>query len=117
MNLQIGQNIDSNTVRLDFKKSPAIPDNLPSYKIESSKADEFVKKFNKQEKKLLQMTLYTASGFAAAGWITGLYKHSWKWSALGIPAGLLSGFGLGAIISSKMKNKLMNKYDVKRVSE
>ena len=42
MRLQIGPSIDNNKVRLDFRKSPAKPNNVPSYEIEKSKADEFV---------------------------------------------------------------------------
>ena len=52
MRLQIGPSIDNNKVRLDFRKSPVKPDNVPSYEIEKSKADEFVRKYNSQEKNL-----------------------------------------------------------------
>lgn len=50
MRLQIGPNIDNGRVRLDFRKSPDRPQSTPSYEIEQTKADEFVKKYNSQEK-------------------------------------------------------------------
>ena len=45
MKLQVGPNIDSTMVRLDFRKSPDKPDYTPSYIIEKTKADEFVQNY------------------------------------------------------------------------
>ena len=116
MKLQVGQNIDSNTVRLDFRKSPDRPENSPSYKIEKNKADEFVKKYNNQEKKLSKYTNIGIALWAVGGWAMSIYKHSLKMALLWVPAGIVAGLGIGAIISSHKKNNLMDKYDVREYS-
>ena len=117
MRLQVGPIIDNNKVRLDFRNSPDKPSRTPSYEIESSKADEFVKKYNKQEKKLLGFTLSAIGGFSLIGWMIGLYKRSWKAMGLGIASGLALGLGIGSIISSQKKNSLMDEYDVRELSK
>ncbi len=114
MRLEIGPNIGNNKVRLDFKRSPDRPDNIYSYEIEKSKADEFVKKYNAQERKLLDLTILSVAFFSIIGWLAGIRKRSWAWAVIGIPAGIITGLGLGAAISSYKKNNLMDKYDVKR---
>jgi uncharacterized membrane protein len=117
MRLQVGAGISNNNVRLDFRKSSDRPNNTPSYIIEKSKADEFVKKFNTQEKKLLNLTMLTATGLAIIGWISALHKRSWKHALTVIPLGFVSGLGLGAIFASYKKNRLMNEYNVKEFSK
>lgn len=116
MRLQIGSNIDNDRVRLDFRKSPTKPDNIPSYSIEKKKADEFVKKYNKQEKDLLKLTSILTVIFGLLAGLLALYKNSKKLTLLGIPTGLLLGFGTGTLISSHQKNKLMDTYNVKEFS-
>ena len=117
MRLQVGPSIDYNKVRLDFRNSPDKPSRVPSYEIEKSKADEFVKKYNKQEKKLLGITLSAIGGFSLVGWMIGLYKHSWKATGLGVVSGIALGLGVGTIISAKKKNSLMDEYDVRELSK
>ncbi len=117
MRLEIGPNIGNNKVRLDFKKSPDRPNNIQSYEIDKSKADEFVKKYNKQEQQLLNLTMLSVAAFSIVGWIGGIKKHSWLWAIFGIPAGIITGLGLGALISSHKKNQLMDKYDVREASK
>jgi Na+/glutamate symporter len=115
MRLQVGAGISNNNVRLDFRKSSDKPNNAPSYIIEKNKADEFVKKFNKQEQNLLKLTTITATAFAVAGWLASLKKRSWKVAMTVIPTSFLVGLGVGASISSYKKNKLMDKYNVKEM--
>ena len=116
MRLQISQNIDNNRVRLDFRNSPDKPKNTPSYQIEKSKADEFVRKYNSQEKKLLNITMGLSSFLGGIGATLAIIKHSWKWALFGIPTGALTGWGLGTMFSSLKKNDLMDKYNVNEYS-
>ncbi len=115
MHLQVGQNIDGKRVRLDFRKSPVCPDNAPSYTIEKSKADEFVKKYNRQANNLLNISVLLSSAFAILGGIFGLKSRSWKNVTASIFGGTLIGLASSIIFSSYKKNKLMNKYDVKKL--
>lgn len=115
MKLQVGPNIDNTMVRLDFRKSPDKPDYTPSYIIEKSKADEFVKQYNEQETKLINITLLTSGVFAALGWLASRHKSNWLWKIFSIPAGIIAGAGIGAFISSHTKSHLMDKYDVKEM--
>lgn len=114
MRLEIGPYIGNNKVRLDFKRSPDRPDNIQSYEIDKSRADEFVKKYNAQERKLLDLTFLSVAVFAVIGWLAAIRKKSLAWAIVGIPAGVIAGFGLGAVISSYKKNNLMDKYDVRQ---
>lgn len=116
MKLQVGQSIDSNNVRLDFCKSPSRPKNAPTYKIEKSKADEFVAKYNKQENKLVRNTNIGIAAFAIAGWAASIWKRSLKMALLWVPAGIIAGLGIGAVISARQKNNLMDKYQVREYS-
>ena len=117
MRLQIGQNIDNSRVRLDFRNSPDKPKNTPSYQIEKSKADEFVRKYNSQEKKLFNFTMITSSLLGGVGAIIAIVKHSIKHALIGIPLGVLAGWIIGTSVSSHKKNDLMDKYNVKEYSK
>jgi hypothetical protein len=121
MKLQISSVIDNSHVRLDFRKSPDRPDNVPSYKIENSKADEFVLKYNKLNDKLnktnnIIIALGIISG-AISGLKIALGVHSHKWLKAAIALFGTSAFAIGAtaIITSKIKNNLMDKYNVKEI--
>jgi hypothetical protein len=116
MKLQIGPSIDNNMVRLDFRKGPDKPDNSPSYKIEKNKADEFVKKYNNQENKLVKYTNFAVALWTIAGLGYSLFKRSLKVALLWVPAGIIAGLGIGATISARKKNNLMDKYDVREYS-
>lgn len=116
MKLQVGPSIDNNKVRLDFCKSPGRPENSPTYEIESSRADEFVKKYNNQEKKLSRNINLSIATFAIAGWGYSIYKRSLKMALLWVPVGIVAGLGIGAAISSYKKNNLMDKYQVREYS-
>lgn len=115
MKLQVGPNIDNQMVRLDFRKSPDKPEYTPSYIIEKSKADEFVKEYNDQETKLINLTILTSSIFATLSWLASRHKNNWLWKLFSIPAGIIAGAGLGAIIASHNKSSLMDKYNVKEM--
>lgn len=117
MRLQIGPSIDNNKVRLDFRKSPDRPQNPPSYQIDSSRADEFVNRYNLQAKNLNQLTMIAVSVFALFGFLSGMVKRSILGSVLGMIGGILTGLGAGVAYSSYQKNKLMDKYDVKEISK
>lgn len=116
MRLQIGPNIDNGRVRLDFRKSPDRPQSTPSYEIEQTKADEFVKN-TIHKKKIVQYDYDFVAAFSMLGWITSIYKRSILWGILGIPGGVIAGLGVGAMISSNKKNNLMDKYNVKEVTK
>ncbi|MBQ8459437.1 hypothetical protein IJ541_04970 [bacterium] len=117
MKLQISTRIDDNRVRLDFRNSPGKPHYTPSYEIDKSKADEFIKEYNKQEKKLQNITTYSIGIAGLIGFLATFKKHSFKHSFIGTLAGLIAGFGIGAGISAHKKNELMDKYDVKEYSK
>ena len=91
MKLQIGSNLGNNKIRLDFRQSPGKPDNAPNYQIDVQKADEFVKKYNKQSKTLLNFTVLTSA------------------------AGALAGFCAGTAFSASKKNSLMKQYNIKEI--
>ena len=116
MKLEVGQSIDNNRVRLDFCKSPDRPKNPPTYEIEKTKADEFVKKYNNQDSKLVRNTNFVIALMAIGGWAISIYKHSLKMALLWVPAGLLAGIGVSAAISSHKKNNLMDEYKVREYS-
>ena len=117
MRLQVGQSIDKNRVRLDFRNSPDKPKNTPSYEIEKSKADEFVRKYNSQEKKLFNFTILTSSVLGGIGAIIAISKRSFKHALFGIPIGILTGWGIGTTFSYHKKNGLMDEYNVKEYSK
>ena len=116
MKLQVGQNIDNNRVRLDFRKSPSSPSNPPSYVIEKDKADEFVSKYNKQESNLSRNINLAVAAFAVIGLGVSIWKKSLKMALLWVPAGVLAGLGIGALVSAHKKNNLMDKYQVREYS-
>ncbi len=116
MDLQIGQSIDNNRVRLDFRKSPSKPTNSPSYVIERDLADEFVNQYNKQEEKLLKNIKRGIVAFAVVGWGVSIWKKSLKMALMWVPLGILAGLGIGAIVSAHHKNNLMDKYQVREYS-
>lgn len=113
MRLEIGQNIDNTRVCLNFKKGNSKPDYMPSYEIQKSKADEFVSKYNEQSSKLKKTTLLSVVISALFGGFVGFHANSKFWFPVGIIAGMFSGIGIGAAISSYKKNKLMDEYGVK----
>lgn len=117
MRLEIGPSIDSSKVRLDFRKSPDRPKYAPSYQIEKSKADEFVEKYNAQEKALLKFTMATIAISAIGAIVATVKKHSLKWLAVALTLGAVSGTVIGAVIASHKKNLLMDKYNVKPFSK
>ena len=116
MDLQVGQSIDNNKVRLDFRKSPSNPSNPPSYIIEKDKADEFVSRYNKQEDRLSRGINFAVATFAVVGWGVSIWKKSLKMALLWVPLGILAGLGIGAMFSAHRKNNLMDKYQVREYS-
>ena len=118
MKLKIGPNIDENRVRLDFKSTPDKPKNTPSYIINSDKADEFVKKYNKQAEELKVVTFIAA---LSCGWETFfrakknknlVAKSKFFPVGIGVIVGGLVGALISSVVSYKMKNDLMDKYKV-----
>lgn len=120
MQLKVKQNIGQDKVVLTYKTTPTKPAQAPSYIIKKDKADEFVKKYNSQEQKLskLSILLIMATSVLAGGISITQGKSIYK-SKLNlfkpimyISAGLLTGGVISSVISSKLKNNLMDKYDV-----
>lgn len=123
MKLMIGPGINNNKVRLDFRNSPDKPNNIPSYEIESSKADEFVKEYNNQTESLHKMT-NTIMGLSGIIGLTATVKFllfSQQNRILKGIASFISAVFAGALISiavsADKKNKLMDKYDVQKYQE
>lgn len=118
MKLKIGPNIDENRVRLDFKSSPDRPKNTPSYIIHSDKADEFVKKYNKQDKELKAATFVAALSCGFGAFLSAkehknlIAKNRFLPAGIGVIAGGLVGVLISSVVSYKMKNDLMDKYKV-----
>lgn len=119
MKLIIGPNIDEKNVRLDFKASPSKPENIPSYTIKGNKADEFVKEYNAQSERLKTTTKVCVATGGVVGWLAALEAlanktHNKMISAIGFPIGMIAGGIVSSIISYEQKNKLMDKYQVKK---
>ena len=114
MRLEVGQNIDNTHVRLNFRKGSYQPDYMPSYAIKTSKADEFVSKFNEQSSNLKKVTVLSVIISSLFVGIIGSNMKGKFWMPIGILSGIFAGFGIGAAISSNKKNKLMDEYGVKR---
>lgn len=118
MKLQIGPNLENGRVRLDYKSSPKKPSNAPSYTISEDKADEFIHQYNFQTDNLQKIATACTIGGGLGGWLIAIKKvaqrskHRLFATAFGIPAGLVAGSLISAIISHEKKNNLMNKYDV-----
>lgn len=118
MKLKIGPNIDENRVRLDFKSTPDKPKNTPSYIILSDKADEFVKKYNKQDKKLKAATFIAAFSCGFGAFLTAkehknlVAKNKFFPAGIGVIVGGFVGALISSVVSYKMKNDLMDKYKV-----
>jgi hypothetical protein len=123
MRLQISTVIDNKHVRLDFRKSPDRPENMPSYKIENAKADEFVLKYNELSEKLTKRSntviVFSAIAGALASGKILMGQHTHKYlKAIGALIGTTGiATGITAAISSKIKNNLMDKYNVKEIKE
>lgn len=120
MKLMIGPSINNDKVRLDFRNSPDKPSHVPSYEIDNAKADEFVKQYNSQTDKLHKMTNSIMGvsgiigGIGAAKIILGMGKNKLLKAVASIAVALTSGALISAFISSKMKNKLMDEYNVQK---
>lgn len=117
MRLEIGTNIDNKRVRLDFRKDNTRAGYMPSYQIKTVNADEFVTKYNNQSSFLKKMTVAFVGLFAMVGGYWGIKSNRNFMKPLGIILGALSGLGIGAMISKKVRNNLMDKYEVKDISE
>ncbi len=120
MQLKVKQNIGQDKVVLTYKTTPTKPTHVPSYIIKKDKADEFIRKYNSQEQKLSKLSvLLTIATSALAGVISikqckSIYKSKLKLfkPLMYIGAGMLIGVLISSVISSKLKNNLMDKYDV-----
>ncbi|MCM1339236.1 MAG: hypothetical protein NC191_06160 [Muribaculaceae bacterium] len=115
MQLKVSQNLDNNRVRLDFKKSPSTPDRAPSYEIDKSKADEFVKRYNTQGVKLATTTQVVTNIGGLLGCLVGFHKRSVKLMIGGTLAGWALGFLAATGYTVRKKNSLMKKYNVKEI--
>ena len=115
MQLKVSQNLDNNKVRLDFMKSPSTPDRAPSYEIDKSKADEFVRKYNYQNVKLATATQITTNIGGLLGCLMGFHKRSVKMMLGGTLTGWALGFFAATGYTVHQKNQLMKKYNVKEL--
>lgn len=118
MKLMIGPNITDNKVRLDFRNSPDKPNNVPSFEIDNSKADEFVKEYNSQSDKLRKVsnTIMGIAGIIGVVASTVILLKSSTKKVIKALSALVASFSVGAVVSAKIssdkKNALMDKYKV-----
>ena len=113
MKLKI-QDYENNKAYLEYANTPSRPRFAPSYIVSGERADEFVKKYNKQAESLAKKSvLMTVSGLLV-GWgmsiSTGAKALSVFFKSC---AGAFIGLCLGMVISTHEKNKLMDEYHVK----
>lgn len=113
MRLTINGFLDDNKARLEYSNSPSKPRFAPAYVISGERADEFVKKYNKQSETLIKNSILMTFLGLIAGAGMGLSGKFTKLSLLvksGI--GAATGLLLGMVISKHEKNKLMDEYHV-----
>ena len=115
MQLKVSESLDSNRVRLDFKKSPYTPSCVPSYEIDKSRADEFVKKYNAQENNSARIIQSSAAIGGLIGCLSSFFKYSLKRMGIGTLIGCTSGLLLGSVYTHHKKNSLIKEYGVKDV--
>ena len=115
MQLKVKQNIGKDKVVLTYKTSPTKPVKTPSYIIKKEKADEFVKKYNSQEKILSRLSIFltlatsTIAGiFSIKQGRNNLYKSKFALfkPLIHILIGTLTGGVISSMFSSKLKNNL-----------
>lgn len=120
MQLKVKQNLGQDKVILTYKSTPTKPNHTPNYIIKKDKADEFIKKYNSQDRNLSKFSvLLTMITSATAGIFSIKQIHPYKSKfnifikpLLYISVGIITGLLASSIISSKLKNNLMDKYDV-----
>ena len=114
MKLKIGPDIDNNSVRLDYVKTPGRPINMPSYIIDKNSADVFVKKYNEiSEISSLKSLFFTLFGsMMGLGIASKRHTHKFLHITTGISSGAIAGLVTSMITIRNEKNKLMNKYKV-----
>lgn len=119
MQLKVKQNLGQDKVILTYKSTPTKPNHTPNYIIKKDKADEFIKKYNSQDRNLSKFSvLLTMITSATAGIFSIKQIHPYKSKfnifkpLLYISGGIITGLLASSIISSKIKNNLMDKYDV-----
>ena len=109
------QDYDNNKAYLEYANTPYKPRFAPSYIVSGERADEFVRKYNKQSESLVKNSvLMTVSGFIT-GWGIAVSNGAKALSAfIKSSIGAFVGLGLGIAISKHEKNKLMDKYHVEK---
>lgn len=119
MQLKVKQNIGQDSVVLTYKSTPTKPSRVPSYVIKKDKADEFIKKYNSQEEILFKFSVLLSGITSLVGGIIPLKRKNPYKSKLNVFrsmsyafGGLVMGVFASSLISSKLKNDLMDKYDV-----
>ena len=99
-------------IRLEYYPAPEWQNY--SFSIKKEYADEFVKEYNLQNKRLNKMGIvFTLLG--ALGGFRTMGKDTLSKILNGIPIGAVIGFLSAAAISHNSKDKLMEKYDVRSI--
>lgn len=114
MELTIGQNLSNNKVKLEYTQKGKITPYMPTYKINTEKADEFVKKYNSQTSNLNKLTAGLIIIGSFLGYKSAPTENKIVKFILGAPIGFVIGSISGTLLSLEHKNKLMSKYNVEK---
>lgn len=106
-------NINNNLVKLEYTSLRHKTNDMPSYTISADKADEFVKKYNKQSEIMTKTTLAVSLLCGVTGFISSGKKSNFMKKLLKTAIGVSAGFILSALTAYELNNRLMDKYDVK----
>ena len=109
MQLVIGNDY-GNSVYLRYAESKTKPENSPYYIIKREYADEFVGKYNKQNRNLSIFTAFLAVISGAGGAYINKNKNS---KILGLIISAFIGIFAGSMLAHEKNMKLMEKYHVK----
>ena len=112
MKITPSQNINNNTM-LMYASSMHKSNTMPVYVISADKADEFVKKYNKQASILGKITAAATISSFGTGFILSPKKSNILAKCWNACICALFGFLTSSYIAYNLNNKLMDKYNVR----
>lgn len=105
---------NNNSVKLEYTSSGQKVNNMPSYTIRADKADEFVKKYNKQAEVMTKTTFVISLLSGVIGFISSGGKSNFVKRISKSVISAFTGFTLSAFTAYELNNRLMDKYNVKQ---